>query len=265
MTQFPFAPSNTCASFPLQIVYKDVWGPASITSINGFCYYVSFIDAYSHFTWFFPLKHKSQILSSFLYFKNTMENLLGTSIKIFCTNCGGNIPRMIFNLFVLPMVYFINSLALIHHNKMVFPRENIVTLLIWHYLSFLIHCYPSLIVHMILLPRFFLLIVFHLLYGIMSLLGKFYLVIFPIINPSRFLVVLVILYVHTHLINFLFVLLNVYFLVMPLMPRAIFVLIPLHLIYIRHVMLFFMKPHFHSLILSSLIHLLHHPLILILG
>ena len=50
MTQFPFTPSNTCASFPLQIVYHDVWGPAPITSINGFRYYVSFIDAYSRFT-----------------------------------------------------------------------------------------------------------------------------------------------------------------------------------------------------------------------
>ena len=155
--------------FLLQIVYSDVWGPAPITSINGFCYYVSFIHAYSHFTWFFPLKQKSQVLSSFLHFKNTMENLLETSIKFFAPIVVVNIPRMILNLFVLPMVYFINSLALIHHNRMVFPRENIVTLLIWHYLSFLILSYPSHIDHMLLLPRFFLLIVFHPLYGIMSL------------------------------------------------------------------------------------------------
>ena len=191
---------------------------------------------------------------------------LELQLKFFASIVVLNIPRKLFNLFALPMVYFINSLALIHHNRMVFPRENIITLLIWHYLSFLILPYTSHIGHMLLLPRFFLLIVFHPLYGIMSLLGKFYLVIFPIINLSRFLVMLVILfYVHTRLINFLFALLNVYFLVMLLMPRAIFVLITLHLVYIRHVMLFFMKPLFHSLILSSLIHLLHHPLILILG
>ena len=93
MTQLPFTPPNTCASFPLQIVYNDVWGPAPITSINGFCYYVSFIDAYIRFTWFFPHKHKSQVLSSFLHFKNTMENLLGTSIKNFHTDCGGEYSK----------------------------------------------------------------------------------------------------------------------------------------------------------------------------
>jgi hypothetical protein len=50
MTQLPFSHSNTIASFPLEIVYSDVWGPAPISSINGFRYYVSFIDAYSRFT-----------------------------------------------------------------------------------------------------------------------------------------------------------------------------------------------------------------------
>jgi hypothetical protein len=50
MTQLPFSHSNTIASSPLEIVYSDVWGPAPISSINGFRYYVSFIDAYSRFT-----------------------------------------------------------------------------------------------------------------------------------------------------------------------------------------------------------------------
>jgi hypothetical protein len=95
----PFSHSNTIASFPLEIVYSDVWGPAPISSINGFRYYVSFIDAYSRFTWFFPLKHKSQVLSSFMHFKNTMENLLGTTIKIFRTNCGGEYSKNSFQTF----------------------------------------------------------------------------------------------------------------------------------------------------------------------
>ena len=99
MTQLPFSHSNTIASFPLEIVYSDVWGPAPISSINGFRYYVSFIDAYSRFTWFFPLKHKSPVLSSFMHFKNTMENLLGTTIKIFRTDCGGEYSKNSFQTF----------------------------------------------------------------------------------------------------------------------------------------------------------------------
>jgi hypothetical protein len=99
MTQLPFHSSNTSADFPLQIVYSDVWGPAPITSVNGFRYYVSFIDSYSCFTWFFPLKHKSQVLPSFIHFKNTMENLLGTSIKIFHIDCGGEYSKNDFQSF----------------------------------------------------------------------------------------------------------------------------------------------------------------------
>ena len=99
MTQLPFHSSNTSADFPLQIVYSDVWGPAPITSVNDFRYYVSFIDSYSSFTWFFPLKHKSQVFSSFIHFKNTMENLLGTSIKIFRTDYGGEYSKNEFQSF----------------------------------------------------------------------------------------------------------------------------------------------------------------------
>jgi transposase InsO family protein len=89
MTQLPFSASNSCTKFPLEIVHSDVWGPAPIDSINGHRYYVIFVDDFSRFTWFFPLKHKSQVLASFQHFKNTMENHLGTSIKTLRTDCGG--------------------------------------------------------------------------------------------------------------------------------------------------------------------------------
>ena len=88
MTQLPFSTSHSCTKFPLELVHSDVWGPAPISSINGFRYYVIFVDDFTRFTWFFPLRHKSQVLSSFQHFKNTMENLLGKSIKILRTDCG---------------------------------------------------------------------------------------------------------------------------------------------------------------------------------
>ena len=63
--------------------------PAPITSINGTRYYVSFIDDFSKFTWFFPLKHKSQVLSTFIHFKSTLENLLTYKLKVLRTDFGG--------------------------------------------------------------------------------------------------------------------------------------------------------------------------------
>jgi hypothetical protein len=89
MSQLPFSNSCTHATEPLQLVHSDVWGPAPITSINGTRYYVSFIDDFSKFTWLFPLKHKSQVLSTFIHFKSTLENLLNYKLKVLRTDCGG--------------------------------------------------------------------------------------------------------------------------------------------------------------------------------
>ena len=99
MTQLPFSASNSCTKFPLEIVHSNVWGPAPIDSINSHRYYVIFVDDFSHFTWFFPLKHKSQVLASFQHFKNTMENHLGTSIKTLRTDCGGEYANNDFHNF----------------------------------------------------------------------------------------------------------------------------------------------------------------------
>ncbi len=89
MTQLPFSNSISCTTSPLEIVHSDVWGPAPINSINGHRCYVIFVDDFTCFTWFFPLKYKSQVLSSYQHFKRTMENLLGHSIKTLRTDCGG--------------------------------------------------------------------------------------------------------------------------------------------------------------------------------
>lgn len=51
--QLPFARSVSLSSFPLQLVYSDVWGPAP-TSVGRNNYYVSFIDDYIKFVWIFP-------------------------------------------------------------------------------------------------------------------------------------------------------------------------------------------------------------------
>jgi hypothetical protein len=89
MTQLSFPISCTHTTEPLQLVHSDVWGPEPITSINGTRYYVSFVDDFSKFTWFFPLKHKSQVLSTFIHFKSTIENLLNHKLKVLRTDCGG--------------------------------------------------------------------------------------------------------------------------------------------------------------------------------
>ena len=73
---------------PLELVVADVWGPAPVTSSNGYKYYVSFLDAYSRYTWICLLKTKSEVQQAFMQFKKQIELQLSCKIKVFQTDCG---------------------------------------------------------------------------------------------------------------------------------------------------------------------------------
>ena len=47
--QLSFSLSCTEINFPLDLIHTDVWGPSPICSKSGFKYYVSFVDAFSHY------------------------------------------------------------------------------------------------------------------------------------------------------------------------------------------------------------------------
>jgi transposase InsO family protein len=97
--QLPFNDSVSITTRPLELVHTDVWGPAPVTSWNATRYYVSFIDDFTRFTWFFPLKYKSQVLDSFKHFKSTMENILDCKIKLLRSDCGGEYSKSEFQSF----------------------------------------------------------------------------------------------------------------------------------------------------------------------
>ena len=72
---------NKTAS-PLELIHTDLWGPTPITSLNGYRYYISFIDDYSRYTLIYPLKAKSQALSVFITFRTQVEKQFETVIKV---------------------------------------------------------------------------------------------------------------------------------------------------------------------------------------
>lgn len=84
---------------PLELIHSDVWGPALITSVNGFRYYLVLIDDFTKFAWVYLLKHKSNVFDVFKYFKATTENQLDSKIKILRTDWGGEFNSKTFNLF----------------------------------------------------------------------------------------------------------------------------------------------------------------------
>jgi histone deacetylase 1/2 len=81
--------SQTVYKHPLELVFSDLWGPAPSTSSLGYQYYISFIDAYSRYTWIYLLKSKSEAFTIFKQFKSMAKLQLGHSLKTLQTDWGG--------------------------------------------------------------------------------------------------------------------------------------------------------------------------------
>ena len=123
--QLPFSLSTRVTTSPLEIIYSDVWGPAQ-TSVSGHQFYVSFIDAYSRFTWLYLLKHKSDVFQFFLQFQQHVERLLGKKSYMF--NLIGVVNIIDSVNFSRILAFLIVSLVHILINKMALLNENIVIL-----------------------------------------------------------------------------------------------------------------------------------------
>ena len=57
------------ARYPLELVHTDLVDPMQATSIEGSTYFMIFIDDFSHRTWVYFLKSKSEAFDKFLEFK----------------------------------------------------------------------------------------------------------------------------------------------------------------------------------------------------
>jgi hypothetical protein len=87
--QFPFSPSSFIAICPLELVYTDVWGPAPICSRSSSRYYVSFLDAFSRYTWLYPISCKSDVTNVFIKFRNNVECFFNSKIRAVQSDWGG--------------------------------------------------------------------------------------------------------------------------------------------------------------------------------
>lgn len=87
--KLPFLSSETVSSKPLDKVHCDLWGQSPVVSSQGFKYYVIFVDDFSKFTWFYPLKLKSDFYTVFLRFQTLVETQFQTAIKQFQSDGGG--------------------------------------------------------------------------------------------------------------------------------------------------------------------------------
>uniref|UniRef100_A0A453T648 Integrase catalytic domain-containing protein n=1 Tax=Aegilops tauschii subsp. strangulata TaxID=200361 RepID=A0A453T648_AEGTS len=63
------------------MIHSDVWGPCEVRSISGHRWFVTFIDCFSHYTWLYLLKHKSDVCSVFKDLCALIKNQHGATIK----------------------------------------------------------------------------------------------------------------------------------------------------------------------------------------
>ena len=59
-SKLPFSSVSCSTSRPLELIHTDIWGPSPTVYVQGFRYYIIFVDDYTKYCWFFPLTYKSE-------------------------------------------------------------------------------------------------------------------------------------------------------------------------------------------------------------
>lgn len=70
----PFNKTRPKTSRPLQVIHSDVCGPSNVVSHDGYKYFVTFIDDYTHISVVFLMKAKSEGFECFQKFKAMAES-----------------------------------------------------------------------------------------------------------------------------------------------------------------------------------------------
>jgi len=103
--RLPSFTSTATYNKPLELIFCDLWGLAPVESFEGYTYFLTCVDAYSRFTWIFPLKLKSHTLITFQNFIKMVELQYNTPIKSVQTDGGGEFR---------PFTSYLNSFGIIH-------------------------------------------------------------------------------------------------------------------------------------------------------
>ena len=78
----PFNFSESISTDIFDLIHSDVWGPSPVFNIGGSRYFVVFVDDYSHYSWIFHMKHRSELLQVYFNFAKMVETQFSKRIKI---------------------------------------------------------------------------------------------------------------------------------------------------------------------------------------
>ena len=77
------------ASHCFDLIHSVVWGPSPVDSHEKFKYYVTFIEDYSRFIWFYCLRYKSEVFCTITEFSAYVTNQFSTTVKTLRIYSGG--------------------------------------------------------------------------------------------------------------------------------------------------------------------------------
>ncbi|CAL9016186.1 unnamed protein product [Prunus brigantina] len=100
MHRLPFPIRHSRSENPFHTVHSDVWGPSHYKSIEGYRYFVSFLDECTGYLWVYPLFNKSEVFSKFLQFHALIQNQFSAAIKCFQSDGGGEFLSKVFTDFL---------------------------------------------------------------------------------------------------------------------------------------------------------------------
>jgi transposase InsO family protein len=139
--QLSFPLSLTRVNHPLELIYTNVWGPSPFCSSVGNKYYISFLDAYSRYTWLFLMSNKSDACNIFIQFQKNVERYFNTKIKILQSNWGGEFRSL---SKILKQIGITHSLSCPHTHQQNGAMERKHRLIVETGLAFLSHAHVPL-------------------------------------------------------------------------------------------------------------------------
>jgi Integrase core domain len=81
-TRSSYISSGNRSSSIFDLIHSDIWGPCSTPTMNGYKYFVTFIDCFSRVTWLYLMKNKSDVFVYFRNFHKSIQTQYGAMIKI---------------------------------------------------------------------------------------------------------------------------------------------------------------------------------------
>ena len=92
--KLPFSSTSLKSIITLEFLYVDVWGPSPVSSIDGYHYYLLLVDHFTKYYWFYPLRHKSDVHSTFVQFTTMVENQFSCKLKNLYSDNGGEFIKL---------------------------------------------------------------------------------------------------------------------------------------------------------------------------